>query len=145
MRERGLWTLVAAGAFLITAAFAQSVLTAQEKPSAPSPGSLSPAAPHHILMEWHDKAFNDFNLALTKKKPEAAAQNAWLLAELANVNTLHSDKPDYREWAGAVRSGAAEAAAAVAAQDFDKAKAIAKGINATCEACHNKYEKDWKK
>lgn len=145
MHGRRVWWAAAAGVFLVTSIFAVSGLTAQDKPPAAEPATLAPAAPHHFLMEWHGKAFDELNLALGKKKQEAAAQNAWLLAELANVNTLHSEQADYRGWAAAVRAAAADAAAAIAAKDFDKAKSIAKSIHATCEACHDKYEKDWKK
>ncbi len=78
-------------------------------------------------------------LAIAKKKP-AAAEHAWLLAELANVNGHHSDKADYRKWAGEVRDASAGIAKAAKEKKFDRAKALAKTMNDTCTACHDKYQ-----
>ena len=116
----------------------QRPLTAQDATAQPV-AAYRPIAPKIDLMEWHDRAFNAMRLAIAKKKP-AAAEHAWLLAELANVNSHHSDKTDYRGWAATVRDAAAEIAKAAKEKKFDRAKELAKAMNDTCTSCHDKYQ-----
>ena len=131
--------LWAVPAFVALIFAAQQPLAAQEKDSAPSASGFRPVAPRIDLMEWHDKSFNAMRLAIAKNKPQAA-EHAWLLAELANVNGHHSDKADYRKWAGEVRDAAAEIAKAAKDKKFDRAKELAKKMNNTCTACHDQYQ-----
>lgn len=130
------WAVPALAALIFAA---QQPPAAQEKESASSASGFRPVAPRIDLMEWHDKSFNAMRLAIAKKKP-AAAEHAWLLAELANVNGHHSDEADYRKWAGEVRAAAAEIAKAAKGKNFDRAKELAKMVNDTCTACHDKYQ-----
>ena len=131
-----LWAVPAFVALIIAV---QKPLAAQEKDAARSASGFRPVAPRIDLMEWHDKSFNAMRLAIAKKKP-AAAEHAWLLAELANVNGHHSDKADYRKWASEVSGAAAEIAKAAKGKNFDRAKELAKKMNDTCTACHDKYQ-----
>ena len=130
------WAIPATAILLIAV---QKPLAAQEKPTRPTAAAYRPVAPKIDLMEWHDRAFNSMRLAIAKSKPEAA-EHAWLLAELANVNTRHSEEADYRKWAGEVRDAAAGIAKASKEKKFDRAKALAKTMNDTCTACHDKYQ-----
>lgn len=130
-----LWAILAAVTLIIAV---QRPLTAQDAASQPA-AAYRPIAPKIDLMEWHDRAFNAMRLAIAKKKP-AAAEHAWLLAELANVNSHHSDETDYRGWAAAVRDGAAEIAKAAKEKKFDRAKELAKTMSDTCTSCHDKYQ-----
>jgi soluble cytochrome b562 len=131
--------LWAVPAFVALIFAAQHPLAAQEKDSAPSASRFRPVAPRIDLMEWHDKSFNAMRLAIAKKKPEAA-EHAWLLAELANVNGRHSDKADYRKWASEVSNAAAEIAKSAKDKNFDRAKELAKKMSDTCTACHDQYQ-----
>lgn len=130
-----LWAIPAAVTLIVAV---QRPLTAQDTVPQPS-AAYRPIAPKIDLMEWHDRAFNAMRLAIAKKKP-AAAEHAWLLAELANVNSHHSDEKDYRAWAQTVRDGAAEIAKAAKDKKFDRAKELAKTMNDTCTSCHDKYQ-----
>lgn len=111
---------------------------AQEAQSQPTtrPGTV---APLHAVMYWVDRSFRQVKLAATQKRKERGARYAWLLAELSNVNTRHSGNRTYQNWAREVSTLAAQVAGAFKAEDFDKAKALAKQIAQRCTACHDQF------
>jgi hypothetical protein len=116
-------------------------LTGGQEPAGPQPAAaFHPVMSQHHLMEWQDRVFDALRKDIGGKKKDAADQ-AWLLAELSNVNTQNSVETDYQGWAGQVRDGALEIVKAVKAADFDRAKDLARTMDATCDACHDKYKK----
>lgn len=117
----------------------------QEKSAAaPDAGGFHPVAPHHALMEGHERCHDDLKRAIGRQKSNDAANQAWLLAELANVSSRHSDKEDYRNWANELRAQSVAAARAAESKNWDEAKTALKQISTVCKACHEKYEKSWK-
>lgn len=118
-----------------------TVFTTQAQDTPAGGATFKPAAPREALMEWHEKAFNNARKAVSGKKFKDLAENAWLLAELANVNSFHAEKDDYRNWANELSAKAAELAAAGKEKQFDKAAELVKGLNATCKSCHDVYRK----
>lgn len=138
---------ISIGIAISTAAVAAATLlatahtTAQDSgPSAPSASVFKPIAPHHSLMEWVDHAYSGMNRAIAKQKNEVAAEHAWLLAELSNVNMQHRTEKDFRDWAAIVRDSAAKLADLAGEKKFDEAKKLSKRIRQTCNACHDKYQ-----
>lgn len=116
-------------------------LAGGQETAAPQPAvAFQPVMSQHDLMEWQDRTFDALRKDIGGKKKDAADQ-AWLLAELSNVNTQHSAESDYQGWAVQVRDAALDIAKAVKAKDFDRAKELARTMDATCDACHDKYRK----
>ena len=64
------------------------------------------------------------------------------LAELANVNTYHSQKEDYQAWAGQMRDTALELANEAEKPNADdaKMKKLVNTLKNTCGACHDAYQ-----
>lgn len=100
---------------------------------------FKPAAPHGVLMAWHDQAFGQMRLAIARKDAEKAQQYAWLLAELANVNSTHRADEQFRGFANKLRDECAALAEAAGKGDLERGKQLASQINATCTACHDVY------
>lgn len=123
--------LFGAAALLSTGAGTQSTESA-----------LKPVAPRDDLMHWHDRAFGQVRLGIAQKDAEKAKSYAWLLAELANVNTQHSDDPKYKELAGKLRDGMVAVAEAIEKEEFDKAKQLAMDSGKNCKSCHDAFKKD---
>ncbi len=121
-------------------ALSLALLGGQENGKTPPVATFRPIMSQHDLMEWQDRTYDALRKAIGAKKKEAA-DHAWLLAELSNVNAHHSVEADYQLWAGHVRDGAVKIVEAVKAKDFDRAKDLARTMNATCDACHDKYQK----
>ncbi len=123
-----------------TAAVAVAVAMAQsQRPSADEP-SFKPAAPREALMEWHQAAVKALRDAASKSDRKTGRANAWLLAELANVNQQHSDDARYREFATALRNRATEAAELFEKKDFEAAGKVVEAIPGDCKACHDVFK-----
>lgn len=127
--------MIALGAALLAIVGWREGMAVQDAPVA-----FKPAAPRHDLMEWHDKAFSALRKEIGRGKGEQAAEHAWLLAELANVNSTHSPRRDYQSWAGQVRDDAVAAAKLLKEGKVDEAKPIVKRMSDTCNTCHDKYQ-----
>lgn len=127
--------LVAAGFMLCIGA---SLSLAQSEQAAPA-ATFAPAAPHEALMEWHERAFKELNEQIAAKKESKASENAWLLAELANVNSFHRPDAKYRELATQLKSLAVETATVLKRKDLPAAQQLTKKLEATCTACHDAF------
>lgn len=118
----------------------QPQATGQEATAPPHPPTFRPISPRATLMEWHSQVFDELNAGIARKNVDVA-DSAWLLAELANVNYFHSEKIDYRAWAGEMRDAAAELANTIRKnRDFNRAREIVKRIKDTCKQCHDMYK-----
>lgn len=118
-----------------TAIFGQDGTT---KPHAPD--RFKPAGPRASLMGWHDRAYDELLDGISRKDVESA-ESAWLLAELANVNSFHSEKSDYKAWAEHLRDSASEIADTIRKRrDFDRAKTLSNKLRDTCKRCHDAYK-----
>lgn len=121
------------------------VVTALSAPSAPLQEEVrpaqpfKPAAPHERLMEWHEETYGQLNTGIARRDRERAIRNAWLLAELANVNEQHRDDPRYRTLAAEMREGAKRLAEVLDAEDYEQARKLSTEMNRTCKACHDAF------
>lgn len=78
-----------------------------------------------------------------KKRSSRIFYRAEVLAELSNINVLHGEKEDYRQWAGQLRDTALALAAEAKKKseaDEDKYAELFQAIKATCGACHDAYQ-----
>ena len=108
---------------------------------------FKPALSVHHLMEGQGFVFGQIHDALTNanapRRLKTIEAGSAVLAELANVNTLNSDKQDYQAWASELR----DIALALAKEADKKADADDKQMNELfkqmknkCGACHDAYQ-----
>lgn len=114
------------------------------EPKAP-PAAFKPVASVEGLMHGQLLVFQKIGeLVANKNAPKRTEQIhafAEVLAELANINTLNSDKIDYRRWAGQLRDTSLKLAAA-AERNADEAEMnkLITTIKGTCQSCHDVYQ-----
>lgn len=109
-------------------------------------GAFKPAAPLRSLMYGQVQHFKAMGELLESKnvpdRTERLIAEAGVLAELANVNVHHKDKPDYKGWARQVRD-LSLAFATEAKKDKDaspeKLESLRQNLKDTCMACHDVY------
>ncbi len=108
---------------------------------------FKPVATVHSLMEGQGLVFKQIHSALTNprtsKRSEQITAFSEVLAELANVNALNSDKEDYRGWAGQLRQTALELAAEAKKEknaDDERMNTLLARLKNTCTACHDVYQ-----
>lgn len=109
--------------------------------------TFKPAVSVHHLMEGQIIVFKQLNGAIKNKNTEHRIKMieglSIVIAELANVNTMNSDKSDYIGWASDMRNTAMELAEEAdkkkEADDQRMNKLLAK-MKATCAACHDAYQ-----
>ncbi len=123
---------------------ALTVLTAAGPPASEPEDrdSFRPVAPVGVLMYWQDRALGQINLGLVKKDRERVEKHAWLLAELANVNSRRKPDPRYRSWALDLREKAASIARLAHEGNFAEGKVAARAAKAVCKKCHDVFRED---
>ena len=138
-------TICLFGSCLWCLALVQRVDSAQPAPAA-SP-SFKPVARVHSLMAGQSLVFKQINEALAnsqaKHRTEMIEVFAEVLAELANVNTLNSEKEDYRGWAGQLRDLSLDLAAEAKKKKKageDRMKTLVSNLKNTCMSCHDAYQ-----
>ncbi len=117
--------------------------------SAP-PGAASdrfkPVAAVESLMHGQKTFFKEIGQALHNTsdpdRSEEIEEAAEVLAELANVNRLNNDKPDYRAWATQLRDTALQLAREADKKNADekRMKTLFQKLKDTCSACHDEYQ-----
>ena len=122
------------------------VARADSEPSSQS-DSFKPAASIDALMYGQSQHFKTVGQLVKNKsakdRADRLAMEAEVLAELANVNTFHKDKADYRGWAETLRDTSLELAAeARKKKDADQSRleSLRKKLKKTCIACHDMYQ-----
>lgn len=120
-------------------------LVSRADSSEPKAGEFAPVASVEGLMNGQVLVLKQIGeLVGNRDAPRRAKQIealAEVLAELANVNTLKSEKTDYRGWAGALRDTSLELAHSVKqGADEGKMNELINRIKATCQACHDVYQ-----
>ena len=109
-------------------------------------GAYKPVAPLHGLMYGQQVMFKGIRKAIgdktTRDRGEVIEHLSQALAELANVNTYHNEKADYRAWAGQLRDTALELAEVAEEKVIDEAKMakLVGQIKGTCGDCHDAYQ-----
>lgn len=111
----------------------------------PSAGAFKPVASVEGLMTGQVLVFKQIGKLLANKEAPHRGEQihdlAQALAELANVNTLNSDKSDYQGWAGELRDAAMDLSAAAKQDvDGDKMGQIINRMKAACGKCHDAYQ-----
>ncbi len=120
--------------------------TAQTDSPTKSDG-FKPVMPLLSLMAEQDRHFD--NILDLVRDAEAADRfekmrhEAYALAEMGNINGYHSGAvrhQDYRQWAGDLKDLALTLAGNAERKQADAFAGLAKKLNSTCKACHNKYK-----
>lgn len=121
------------------------VSRADSAPAGPGDGSFKPVSTVHGLMNGQRLLLGQIGEAIKdkgmKKRSEQIQAYAEVLAELANVNTLNSEKEDYRGWAAELRAHSLKLAAEAKGNAADGSlNEIVATIKATCQTCHDAYQ-----
>lgn len=106
------------------------------KPVAPIPSLMQAQAEHFT-------AIMDYIATTDEKDPkrfEKMAHQAYILAELGNVNQFNKSYANWRGWAKAIRDEAKILAEAAQKENQAAVRAAAKLINNTCKSCHDVYQ-----
>ena len=107
---------------------------------------FEPVAPVESLMHAQDDRFTaikDYIATSDEKDPrrfDNMAHQAFILAELGNVNQFNRKAKDYQDWARAIRDEALALADAAMKKDLGEVKAAAKRIHSNCKSCHDVYK-----
>ncbi len=107
---------------------------------------FKPVAPVESLMHAQDDHFTeikDYIAMSDEKEPKRfdyMAHQAFILAELGNVNQFNRKAKDYQGWAKAIRDEALALADAAMKKDQEAVKAAAKRIHSNCKSCHDVYK-----
>lgn len=144
MFRRAALTVVLLGGCVWVLALVTRADSAEPEKSA---DAFQPVASVHTLMEGQGIFFKKLGDALqdpqAPKRKKEIAFGAELLAELANVNTHNKDQADYVQWAGELRDTALELAGEAKKKgdaDEDRMNSLFSKLEATCKACHEKYQ-----
>ncbi len=105
-------------------------------------GGFKPVAPVEMLMYWQDRALGQINLGLVRKDTERVEKHAWLLAELANVNSRRNPDVRYRTWALELREKASLIARLAKEKKFKEGKQAARAAKAICKKCHDAFREE---
>jgi cytochrome c556 len=142
-RKAALTTILLGGCVWVPALVTRADSAEPEKAAT----AFRPVASVHTLMEGQGMFFKKIGDALqdpqAPKRKKEIAFGAELLAELANVNTHNKDLADYVQWAGQLRDTAMELASEAQKKgdaDEDKMNSLFSKLEATCKACHEKYQ-----
>jgi hypothetical protein len=143
LRKAALTAILLGGCAWVPALVTRADSAEPEKAAA----AFKPVASVHTLMEGQGIFFKRIGDALqdpqTPKRSKEIAFGAEFLAELANVNTHNKDQADYVQWAGQLRDTAMELAGEAKKKgdaDEDKMNSLFSRLEATCKACHEKYQ-----
>ncbi len=108
-------------------------------------GKLTTVASLDALMTGQLQHFKNINQLVADKSAEKRTSRlqmqAEILAELANVNTLHGEKDDYRAWAAQLRDTSLELASLAKKGSLDDAAAgaLIQQMKNSCQSCHDEY------
>lgn len=107
---------------------------------------FKPVAPVQSLMHAQDDHFTaimDYIASSDEKDPKRfdhMAHQAFILAELGNVNQFNRKAKDYRGWAKAMRDEALALADAALKKNQEAVKVAARRIHGNCKSCHDVYQ-----
>jgi len=104
--------------------------------------AFKPVQPVAQIMEGQDLLLNGVKFAVKNGKWSDAIAQAWVLAELGNVNTQHARDGQYAEFARAMSDASSELARTLMKKNVDEAKKGISAVAARCEACHQKYAEE---
>jgi hypothetical protein len=139
--------LAACGLWFASTPSGEAALQEGAAPGSDAARAFQPVASIDSLMNGQKEQHDALRALLADRKASGRSKKihraAELLAEFANVNTFHKDKPDYRAWAREVRDGCVELAVEANKRgvlDENRMQALFTRITATCESCHDVYQ-----
>lgn len=137
----------AAGLLILAAAGIVTTRTraAGEPPEPAAAKSFTPVTNVEQLMEGQEMLFKGIRKAITENKWDVAAKQAWILAELANVNVHHARKPQYADFARDMSAKCVDLAKTLKTKDAAEAKKAAGVVNESCKTCHDQFQKKRKR
>ena len=117
--------------------------SAEDAPPAPLP-PYKAVAPVEALMHAQDLHFGRIFELIADPKAEhrfkRISDEAFVLAELCNVNAYRATESDYRGWALEARGASLAVAQAASKKDEESIKTTARAVQSTCRSCHDKYK-----
>jgi cytochrome c556 len=130
-------------------AFMPSASSKAGEPQAGTAQSFKPVAPLLVVMENVDDLYGEFPKMIRekdkdkdkeKKQLERLKKESQFLSELFNVAYYHKPEKDWQDWAVKNREQFLKLAGQCdQGGDTKSLKATLDAIDATCEACHEKY------
>ena len=106
-----------------------------------TPPPFKPVNEVKDMMEGQDAVFDNIKAAVKASKWSAAIAQAFVLAELGNVNVQNAKEPAYAQFAQEMSKKSLEMAGAFKKKDSQAARAAVSAVAASCKACHDKYNK----
>ncbi len=103
--------------------------------------AFKPATEIEHLMEGQQFLFGGIRKSLQQNKWDAAVTQAWILAELGNVNVHNGNDPEYAKLAGKMSKAAVAMAETFDKEDMTKAHQAMKAVGASCKSCHDQFRK----
>lgn len=110
----------------------------EKKPSTAT--DFKPVTTVERMMEGQDLLFEGVKQAIRDEKWGDGVTQAWILAELANVNTHQSAETKYVGFAQDMSKKCAALAQTLRKRNKDDAKAAAKAVADSCTTCHDQYK-----
>lgn len=114
-------------------------------PSAPADANsekpFKPVQSMDALMEGQEYLFGGVRKAIQGGKWDEGVRQAWILAELGNVNVHFAKEPKYGQLARKMSGASVELARTMKKHDETAAKAALTKVGASCKDCHDQYRK----
>lgn len=133
--------------FLAACVWCMAMASRADSSEPSTPKAFQPVASVQALMNGQGMLFKELNDMLRNpnapRRSNRIATAAEVLAELANVNTLHAEKQDYTDWATQLRELSLDLSReAKKGADADEARitALMQRLQGTCQACHDVYQ-----
>ncbi len=147
-------TTALVGACVWCLATVQQVHSEEKAEAAEKKVCYEPVISVHDLMEFQQEHFNEIKDRIRSRKTDPEGKDekkvkedynilrkhAYMLGELANVNSFQSEKKDYVDWAKEQRKLSVDLAKAAQKNDLKSIETIGREIHNTCNKCHDKYE-----
>ena len=130
-----LWFKLSAVMILIVSLGGLGAATLQSAKAKP----FKPVAPLEVLMEGVDDYFLDFEDNIKDKKYKSMKKDALMLAEFFNIAFHHKTEKDWQKLSQEQIAQFQEFSEASAKKNDQALASLFKKIDATCEACHDKY------
>ncbi len=101
-------------------------------------------APVEALMDAQAQHFDQLKELILDDEAEDRFRRirteAFILAELCNINAYRAEKDDYRGWAEQARDSSLKMVEGAAKKDIGAVKKLTREIQDSCKACHNIYK-----
>jgi hypothetical protein len=103
--------------------------------------AFKPVQPLEKMMEGQKKLYGEIKEGILDESFGPAAESAWILAEMANVNHYQKEDSAYQSFADRMSADCVSLAKALEKKDASAAKDLVTRIGKTCGACHDQFQK----